>query len=108
MDFLPITENEYNKKVNQEKEEAYISNICYLKEEDLEKPSIEDYHKVFRCLDANNYYTYMFHLQNDKKMSEEEKEFYKNIIKDLIQEERIKYLHMIEDAKKREQTSKPE
>ena len=94
MEFLPITEKHYNQKVEEEKNDIYLNNISYLTPEDLKKPNIEDYQKVFRCLDGENYYTYMFHIQNllsSENVNVEEIEFYKSIVKELMNEEKIKY-----------------
>lgn len=97
---LPITEKYYNDIVENEKNETYLNNISYLKKEDLTKPNIEDYQKIYRCLDGENYYTYMFHIQNllaSKNVNLEEVEFYKNIVKELINEEKLKYSQMVEE-----------
>lgn len=107
---LPITEKYYNDIVENEKNEIYLNNISYLKEEDLTKPNIEDYQKIYRCLDGENYYTYMIHIQNllkSKNVNLEEIDFYKNIIKELMNEEKIKYSQMVEESnvEERKQTN---
>jgi len=95
MEFLleclkPLTKKEYKEKAEEEKNNLHLINrITYLRKEDLAFPPIEQYQNVYKSLDANNYYTYMFYLQNLEKTdaSIEEKEYYRKLIKNLIKEE---------------------
>lgn len=85
-DFLPLTLKEYNEKVQEEKENLnnLLDKITYLKPEDLNKPRIEDLQKFSISLTPDNYYTYMLYLQTCSVLSEEEKTYYKNLIKEMI------------------------
>jgi hypothetical protein len=87
--FKPLTVSEYNKKVEEEKNNLcnLVDKITYLKPEDLNKPRIEDLQRFFRSLTPNNYYTYMLYLQTCKVLNEEEKSYYTNIVKELIHSE---------------------
>jgi hypothetical protein len=89
--FKPITKKEYSQKVEEEKNLLHLINhITYLRKEDLNNPPIEYYQNIFRSLNANNYYTYMFYLQALEKKENadlEEINYYKKIIKNLIKEE---------------------
>ncbi len=84
--FKPLTLKEYNEKVQEEREQLnnILDKITYLKPEDLNKPRIEDLQKFFNSLTSDNYYSYMLYLQTCTVLNEEEKTYYKNLIKELI------------------------
>jgi hypothetical protein len=84
--FRQITVKEYNKKVEEERNNLnnLLEKVTYLKPEDLNKPRIEDLNRFFKSLTPNNYYTYMLYLQTCTVLNDEEKQYYINIIKELI------------------------
>lgn len=84
--FKPLTLKEYNQKVQEEREQLHniLDKITYLKPEDLNKPRIEDLQKFFNSLTPDNYYSYMLYLQTCTVLSEEEKTYFKNLIKEMI------------------------
>jgi hypothetical protein len=84
--FKPLTLNEYLIKAEEEKNELnnLLDKVTYLTSEDLNKPRIEDLQRHFKSLTPDNYYTYMLYLETCHVLTEEEKEYYKNLIKELI------------------------
>jgi len=84
--FKPLTLNEYLQKAEDEKNELnnLLDKVTYLRDEDLNKPRIEDLQRHFKSLTPDNYYTYMLYLQTCYVLTDEEKIYYKNLIKELI------------------------
>lgn len=84
--FKHLTLKEYNEKVQEEKNNLnnLLDKVTYLKNEDLNKPRIEDLQRFFKSLHPNNYYTYMLYLQTCYVLTNEEKIYYTNIIKEQI------------------------
>ena len=66
-----------------------LEQFQYLKVEDLKKPNIENIPKLlgekYNCKNSDTYLLYLNF--NYDKMDEEEKEYYKNIIKELKESE---------------------
>jgi hypothetical protein len=87
--FKHLTLKGYNEKVEEERNNLnnLLEKVTYLKSEDIDKPRIEDLKRFFKSLTPDNYYTYMLYLQTNHKLTVEEKQYYIDIIKELIDSE---------------------